>query len=87
MRSVGYSLESAIADLVDNSITAKAKRVDIVGDPVEAKFVTVTDDGDGMDPATARVALRLAGSVGNGVRDNQDLGRFGPGLKTASVAS
>lgn len=86
MRSVGYSFESAIADLVDNSITAKAKRIDIVGDPVEAKFVTITDDGDGMDPATARAALRLAGSVGNGVRDNQDLGRFGLGLKTASLS-
>ncbi|MGY3380878.1 hypothetical protein ACVWYS_002835 [Arthrobacter sp. TE12231] len=86
MRSVGYSFESAIADLVDNSITAKAKRVDIVGDPVEAKFVTITDDGDGMDPATARAALRLAGSVGNGVRDSQDLGRFGLGLKTASLS-
>lgn len=86
MRSVGYSFESAIADLVDNSITAKAKRVDIVGDPVEAKFVTITDDGDGMDPATARAALRLAGSVGTGVRANEDLGRFGLGLKTASLS-
>lgn len=86
MRSVGYSFESAIADLIDNSITAKATRIDIVGDPVDAKYVTITDDGEGMEPSTARSALRLAGSVGNGVRSEQDLGRFGLGLKTASLS-
>ena len=37
MRSVGYSFDDAIADLVDNSITAKATTVEITGDPLDGK--------------------------------------------------
>ena len=85
MRSVGYSFEDAIADLVDNSITAKARRVDVVGDPIHGEYVAVIDDGEGMPPEGARTALRLAGSA-TGARHPDDLGRFGLGLKTASLS-
>lgn len=84
MRSVGYSLEAALADLVDNSITAGAHHIVIDADVVEGKYVALLDDGGGMSAPDAREALRLAGSAG--VRKDSDLGRFGLGLKTASLS-
>jgi hypothetical protein len=86
MRSVGYSFSTAVADLVDNSISAGSRHVEIVGDPVEARFVTILDDGEGMSPDAARSALQLAGSARNRERAATDLGRFGLGLKTASLS-
>lgn len=85
MRSVGYSFEDAIADLLDNSITAQATFVDIIGDPIDGAYVSIRDNGDGMLPQEARDALRLAGTGGKD-RDEDDLGRFGLGLKTASLS-
>lgn len=84
MRSVGYSLEAAIADLVDNSISAGADRIDIDLEPSEAQHIAIIDNGRGMPPDVAVEALRLAGSVGD--RESSDLGRFGLGLKTASLS-
>lgn len=84
MRSVGYSTEAAIADLIDNSITAGARHVTVDADVVDGKFIAVLDDGSGMTSEVAREALRLAGSVGD--RKSSDLGRFGLGLKTASLS-
>lgn len=84
MRSVGYSLEAAVADLIDNSIDAGAKNVQIDIDVVEGAHIAVLDDGKGMSHAEAKEALRLAGSV---TEDRaQRLGRFGLGLKTASLS-
>lgn len=84
MRSVGYSLEASIADLIDNSITATAKHIVIDADVVDGKYVAILDDGCGMTPRDAREALRLAGTLGD--RKESDLGRFGLGLKTASLS-
>jgi Histidine kinase-, DNA gyrase B-, and HSP90-like ATPase len=84
MRAVGYSFPAALADLIDNSITAGARRVDIDVDVVDGAFVTVLDDGHGMAPDVAREALRLSGSPRKRTKD--DLGRFGLGLKTASLS-
>jgi hypothetical protein len=84
MRSVGYSFAAAIADLIDNCITAGAGRITIDADVVEGNYVAVLDDGRGMTSEVAREALRFAGSVGD--RDVSDLGRFGLGLKTASLS-
>jgi hypothetical protein len=86
MRSVGYSFHAAIADLIDNSITAGARRIDIIGDPGESRFVSILDDGAGMSPGRARQALQLAGSTSDRPRNSNDLGRFGLGLKTASLS-
>lgn len=85
MRSVGYSFDDAVADLIDNSITAQASSIEIVGDPVDGAFVSILDDGVGMLPHEARDALRLAGT-GDKDRTDEDLGRFGLGLKTASLS-
>lgn len=84
MRSVGYSLEAAVADLVDNSISAGARRIEIDLEPITASHVAILDDGAGMSPTEAIAALRLAGSTGE--RTATDLGRFGLGLKTASLS-
>lgn len=86
MRSVGYTFEAAVADLVDNSISARAAAVRVVGDPIDAQYVYVLDDGVGMTPREAREALQLAGSAPSRARDANDLGRFGLGLKTASLS-
>lgn len=84
MRAVGYSFHAALADLIDNSITAGARRIDIDVDVVDGAFVTVLDDGSGMTADAAREALRLSGSPTE--RSKEDLGRFGLGLKTASLS-
>ena len=84
MRSVGYSFEAALADLIDNSITAGATSIDVDADVVDGKYVAILDDGRGMFPEAAKEALRLAGDAGE--RDADDLGRFGLGLKTASLS-
>lgn len=84
MRSVGYSLEAALADIIDNSITADARNVTIDADVIQGEYIAVLDDGKGMAPETAREALRLAGGVEH--RQENDLGRFGLGLKTASLS-
>jgi hypothetical protein len=84
MRSVGYSFDAALADLVDNSITAGSTRVDIDADVIDGTYVAILDNGRGMSSEVARESLRLAGTSGD--RDSQDLGRFGLGLKTASLS-
>ena len=50
MRSVGYSLNTAVADVVDNSIAAQAQRVSIrYFDYGENPYIAIIDDGTGMD--------------------------------------
>lgn len=87
MRAVGYSLETAIADVIDNSITAQATEVDIrfSAEP-EGTFLSISDDGYGMDAEGVRHAMRLAARSPGAARTSGDLGRFGLGLKTASLS-
>lgn len=80
----GYELPEAVADLVDNSITAGASRIDINFPPSDngnGRWLTITDDGAGMDRGTLLEAMRVGSrrQYGNG-----DLGKFGYGLKGAS---
>lgn len=85
MRSVGYSLNTAVADIIDNSIAAHAKTISIrYFDHGEDPYMAIIDDGDGMDYETAVNAMKLAGTNPNAKRNASDLGRFGLGLKTAS---
>lgn len=87
MRSVGYDLNTAVADLIDNSIAANAHRVSILYfHEGEAPYLAIVDDGDGMDESTAFEAMQLAGNSPNASRASNDLGRFGLGLKTASLS-
>lgn len=87
LRSVGYTLPSAIADIVDNSIAAGARCIKINFHWSGLRsHVEITDDGSGMTEDGLRQAMR-AGSY-NPLHDRhpKDLGRFGLGLKTASFS-
>ncbi|MEH6952649.1 ATP-binding protein [Nitrobacter sp. NHB1] len=87
LRGLGYSPETAIADLIDNSIAANAATIALElhwndGSPQAA----LLDDGNGMDRHTLAEALRFGGIGPSSARMAGDLGRFGLGLKTASLS-
>jgi hypothetical protein len=86
MRAVGYSLESAIADLIDNSITAEATSISIQFRPFNNPYVAIIDNGYGMAANELTEAMRHGGKNPLDVRAPHDLGRFGLGLKTASLS-
>lgn len=87
-RSFGnYDLPAAIADLIDNSIKARANRVSITcthneGDPE----VRILDDGEGMRAEELSAAMRPASTSPSEERSPDDLGRFGWGMKSASFS-
>ena len=83
LRDIGYSLDTAVADVVDNSITARAHTVRISVMP-SLSSMCIYDDGYGMNKEELLTALRLGSS--KDTRDEGDLGRFGLGLKTASFS-
>lgn len=88
-RSLGnYDLASALADLIDNSIVAKAQEIDISWSVSECNNVkvTITDNGSGMSELELIEAMKPASSNPNFPRDPSDLGRFGWGLKSASFS-
>ncbi|MEV0731879.1 ATP-binding protein [Polymorphospora sp. NPDC050346] len=87
LRSLGYSLEAAVADLVDNSIAAGARQIDVSFSwDGRDSWVGVADDGCGMDTAELVTAMTVAGRGPSTPRTAKDLGRFGMGLKTASFS-
>lgn len=87
LRGLGYSTAAALADIIDNSISAGAKEVciDFTWDG-PASRITVLDDGHGMDDAELESAMRLGDKNPLDARAAHDLGRFGMGLKTASFS-
>lgn len=87
LRGLGYSTETALADLIDNSISAKASRIDIDAQWQDgAPVLAILDDGEGMEEARLAAALKFGGEGPSAVRELSDLGRFGMGLKTASLS-
>lgn len=87
LRSVGYSLPTAVADIIDNSIAAQARNVWLNFHWAGAKsHITIMDDGHGMSEDELRKAMRPGTSSPLDLRDSSDLGRFGLGLKTASFS-
>ncbi|MGL5755378.1 MAG: ATP-binding protein [Paraclostridium sp.] len=86
MRSLGYSFESAIADLIDNSISANSKHIQIFMNPVEDPYLIIFDDGHGMDEYEIEEAMRYGSKNPLETRNENDLGRFGLGLKSASLS-
>ena len=86
-RAIGYSLEAAVADIVDNSIAASATNVDIQFSPYDAvPFISILDNGSGMDKDQINDAMRYGSQSSLNERESTDLGRFGLGLKTASLS-
>lgn len=87
LRGLGYTTSTALADLVDNSITAQATHVDIRFYWGQANSrISIIDNGRGMSAAELDKAMRLGAH--NPLKDRalNDLGRFGLGLKTASFS-
>lgn len=87
LRDIGYSLETAIADIIDNSISANASIINIhINFDYKKSYLAIIDNGIGMDEETLRNAMKLGSFDPLGTRKIHDLGRFGLGLKTASFS-
>lgn len=86
MRAIGYSFQSALADILDNSISAGAKQIDIRFSPYGEPNVAVIDDGCGITAEKLVNAMRHGSADPRAKRLPSDLGRFGLGLKTASLS-
>ena len=87
LRDVGYSLQTAIADVIDNSLTARAERIDLLADvQSDSAAIGILDNGLGMSERDLLEAMRPGSRSPRDTRDEHDLGRFGLGLKTASFS-
>ncbi len=85
MAHSGYTLESAIADIIDNCVSAHAKTVNVIFDIVEGEFqVRILDDGDGMSEEKLGQAMIYGYEDSENERELTDIGRYSVGLKTAS---
>jgi hypothetical protein len=87
LRGLGYSTGAALADIIDNSVSAGAKevRIDFAWHG-PASRITILDDGRGMSDAELESAMRLGDKNPLDARAAHDLGRFGMGLKTSSFS-
>lgn len=87
LRDLGYSLETAIADLIDNSISAGATDIQILCDMSRSiPALVIADNGSGMTESEVVAAMRHGAMDPRTERGPKDLGRFGLGLKTASFS-
>ncbi len=91
IRAIGYDASAAIADLIDNSISANATNIDILyppgnsGSPIP-RAIGIQDDGVGMTRDELLAAMCMGAKRPTQERRADDLGRFGLGLKTASLS-
>ena len=85
-RSIGYSFETAVADIIDNSISAAATDIRISFMSKEPQWLRIEDNGHGMTEAELETAMRYGSHSPGDTRSKDDLGRFGLGLKTASLS-
>jgi hypothetical protein len=83
----GYTLSSAVADLIDNSVAAGATRVEILLDSHNLPLsLFIADNGSGMNAEELTANMRFPSADMDVARGPLDLGRFGLGLKTASFS-
>jgi hypothetical protein len=86
-RSFGYNLSTAIADIIDNSISARATEIQIEYNwKGQDSFISISDNGFGMDKEELVLAMTPGSKDPEEERNEKDLGRFGMGLKTASFS-
>src|ERR1700760_3578370 len=84
LRDIGYDFPSAVADIVDNSVMANASHIDVsIEFAGEDSYLMISDDGEGMTGNGLVEALRYGSRRSYG---RSDLGRYGLGLKTASLS-
>lgn len=88
MRHIGYTLETALADIIDNSIAAEASVISVQYRWNDANpWIAIIDDGCGMSSEGIKESMRFGGEIcPTENRSSSDLGRFGLGLKTASLS-
>lgn len=88
LRSMGYSFDSAVADVIDNSISAHAQNIRIIfpSTPLDELAIGILDDGDGMKGDVLFEAMRYGSLSAEEERSEDDLGRFGLGMKSASLS-
>jgi len=87
MRDLGYTLATAIADIVDNSIAARATEINVFCDLArDLPTLVIVDNGEGMSADQLRLAMKHGAISPKEERNPMDLGRFGLGLKTASFS-
>lgn len=86
-RSFGYNLSTSIADIIDNSISAKSSKIwiEYIWNGRDST-ISILDDGAGMDLMELITAMTPGSKDPEDIRDDKDLGRFGMGLKTASFS-
>ena len=89
LRAVGYSFPTAVADIIDNSISARAKKIQIYSDPLpstKVPYFCILDDGCGMTYDELDNAMLFGSDRSQKTDSDIELGRFGLGLKTASLS-
>lgn len=84
MRSIGYSFKTAVADIIDNSISAHASEIKIYTPINDDLFISVFDNGEGMSRDELLNAMKYGSD--RECYSIDDLGRFGLGLKSASLS-
>jgi DNA topoisomerase VI subunit B len=83
----GYSLESSLADLVDNSVSANADKIELLIKMDQEPFTLfIADNGHGMNEEKLRASMQFPSNSPEEDRHPFDLGRFGLGMKTASFS-
>ena len=84
---IGYNMSSAVADILDNCLTAESNRIEIYSPPgLEEPLISILDDGYGMDADELIENMRIGCKDPSDEREKGDLGRFGSGMKTASFS-
>lgn len=87
LRAIGYSFSSAVADIIDNSISANATEIRISSDPLsKTPYFCIADNGCGMSLKELDNAMLPGSDRSDKVDCEQELGRFGLGLKSASLS-
>lgn len=84
LTGAGYTIHSAVADLIDNAVSAGAREISLRLDLGGEGTLTLQDDGHGMDAEVLVQAMKI-GYMHGEARGTRDLGRFGTGLKAASL--
>ena len=86
MRDIGYSFETALADLIDNSLAADATEIRIEARATPEPIVAICDNGHGLTHDELFSSMRMGSADPRKLRNENDLGRYGLGLKTASFS-
>lgn len=87
MRHMGYSFSDAISDVMDNSISADCTTIKLLFPPNASNiYVGILDDGNGMTDQELFRAMCYGSQASEDVRSEKDLGRFGLGMKSASMS-